>query len=535
MPVLGIRTLKRYRAEPTAFITEVLRNPETGQPFVLLPAEIEFLKHALRTGPNGRLLYPQLIYACPKKSGKTVFGAIFIITLIVLLGSRYAEAYSAANDYEQAQSRVFEMCRRIIEASPLLRSEAEILAHKITFPATGATITVLASDYASAAGGHPCVSVFDELWAYTSERSRRLWDELIPVPTKKISCRLVVSHAGFEGESVLLQELYQRGLAQPQVGPDLYAGDGLLMFWSHEPVAPWQDAAWLAEMHRDLRPHQFIRMVENQFTSGDTGFIDMNDFDRCVDPALTPPVADPKLPIFVGIDASVKHDSTAIVATTWDEESRKVGLVAHRIFQPSAKEPLDFEASIEETLRDLKQRFAIRKVLYDPYQIQATAQRLARAGIRIEEFPQSLPNITNASQNLYELISGHNITLYADRVIRLAMTRAIAVETARGWKIAKEKQAHKIDVVVALGMSALAAVQSAIKVPQEIPMVGCSWWSPSTGWVEPGRSAQIDTSRPGSASFRATPPPHYLSGGQGGDERWRQFTTPRYDRWSNRQ
>jgi hypothetical protein len=102
----------------------------------------------------------------------------------------------------------------------------------------------------------PCISVFDELWAYTSERSRRLWDELIPVPTKKISCRLVVTHAGFEGESVLLQELYQRGLQLPLVGPDLHAGDGMLMFWSHVPIAPWQDATWQAEMRRDLRPHQ---------------------------------------------------------------------------------------------------------------------------------------------------------------------------------------------------------------------------------------------------------------------------------------
>jgi hypothetical protein len=148
------RTLKRYRAEPVAFITEVLRNPETGRPFELLPAEIEFLRHALRTGTNGRLQCPQLIFACPKKSGKTVFGAIFMITVIMLFGSRYAEGYSAANDFEQAQSRVFEMCKRIIEASPLLKSEADILANKITFPATAATITVLASDYASAAGGH---------------------------------------------------------------------------------------------------------------------------------------------------------------------------------------------------------------------------------------------------------------------------------------------------------------------------------------------------------------------------------------------
>jgi hypothetical protein len=78
-------------------------------------------------------------------------------------------------------------------------------------------------------------SSFDELWGYTSERSRRLWDEMVPSPVRRISCRLVTTYAGFEGESTLLEELYKRGLAQEQIGIDLRAGDGLLMFWSHTP------------------------------------------------------------------------------------------------------------------------------------------------------------------------------------------------------------------------------------------------------------------------------------------------------------
>jgi hypothetical protein len=37
--------------------------------------------------------------------------------------------------------------------------------------------------------------------------------------------------------------------------------------------------------------------------------------------------------------------------------------------------------------------------------------------------------------------------------------RSIAVETGRGWRIAKEEASHKIDVVVALALAALAAVE----------------------------------------------------------------------------
>jgi hypothetical protein len=34
----------------------------------------------------------------------------------------------------------------------------------------------------------------------------------------------------------------------------------------------------------------------------------------------------------------------------------------------------------------------------------------------------------------------------------------VALEIARGWRIAKEKASHKIDVIVALAMAALAPV-----------------------------------------------------------------------------
>ena len=186
------RSLLRWRRNPVAFIERHLVNPETGKLFKLLEAEKQFLRLALTLGPDGRLLYPELVFGAIKKSGKSAFAALVVLIVLLLFGGPYAEAYCVANDYQQAQDRVFAVCCRIVEASPLLRGEARIGADKITFPATGATITALASDYAGIAGGHPVISVFDELWAYTSERARRMYDELVPVPTRKISCRLVV-------------------------------------------------------------------------------------------------------------------------------------------------------------------------------------------------------------------------------------------------------------------------------------------------------------------------------------------------------
>jgi len=376
---------------------------------------------------------------------------------VLLFGGSYAEAVCAANDYEQSVGRVFAAIKRIIDSSPLLRADAKITADKINV--AGAIITAIPSNYASAAGSNHVISVFDELWAYSHERLRRLFDELVPPPTRKIACRLTVTYAGFEGESTLLQELYKRGLSQPQVGPNLYAGDGILMFWSHDPVAPWQTTSWIAEMRRGLRLNQFLRMIENRFVTTENAFMDLATWDKCVDPKLGHVPRNPALSIWVGVDASIKHDSTAIVAVTWDEQTRQVRLVTHRIFQPTADEPLDFETTIERTLLDWHTRYFLRKIFFDPYQMQATAQRLTRAGLRIIEFPQTTANLTAASQNLFELIQEKSLVLYPADGMRLAMSHTVAIETPRGWRITKEKQSYKIDVIVALAMAACAAVQ----------------------------------------------------------------------------
>src|SRR5262249_26841142 len=180
---------------------------------------------------------------------------------------------------------------------------------------------------------------------------------------------------------------------------------------------------------------------ENRFVTSESNFIDMAWWDDCTAPQLGTALTNRWLPIYVGVDASVKHDSTAIVATTWDRKAQQVRLVFHRVFQPSADRPLDFEQTIEATILDLRKRFSLVQVLYDPYQMASSAQRLAKALVPMEEFPQSPANLTQASQNLYELIKGRNLLVYPDEGMRLAISRAVAVENPRGWRIAKERQA----------------------------------------------------------------------------------------------
>ena len=210
--------LVRWRASPIAFIEEMLHDPETGRPFVLLPAEVDFMRQAFSLDSNGRLAYPELVYGAIKKSGKTTCAALIVLVMVLLRSDgRFAEGYCIANDLEQAQSRVFTVIRRIVEASPLLRHGAKLTADRITFPALDASITAIASDAASAAGGNPTISCFDELWGYTSERSRRLWDEMITSPARKISCRLTTTYAGFRARACCWRSYTSAALRYPRL------------------------------------------------------------------------------------------------------------------------------------------------------------------------------------------------------------------------------------------------------------------------------------------------------------------------------
>lgn len=451
--------LRHWRKHPIAFIESVLVNPETLQPFDLLPAEHQFLEHAFRVGENGKLIYTEWVYSCPKKSGKTTFEALVVLTITLLYGGAFPEAYILANSLEQGRGRVFEIATRIVKCSPLLVDEAEITTDKISFPAFRATIQAVPSDAGSAAGSNAVIAAFDELWAYTSERARRLWDEMVPPPTRKIAARLTVTYAGFAGESVLLEELHRRGLQQPKIGEDLYAGDGLLMFWSHKPIAPWQDDHWLKSMRRE-RASAYQRQVLNEFASSSSQFIDLARWDACVRPGRGMTHAEPFTEVFVGVDASIKHDSTAICVTTFDRNTQMVRLLKHVVFQPTPDQPLDFEATVEAYLIDISRKFVIKTVSYDPYQLASVMQRLAKQGVPVKEFAQSSPNLTAASQNLFDLIQSQAIILYPDANMRLAVSRAVAIETPRGWRIGKQNSAFKIDVIVALAMSAYAAVQA---------------------------------------------------------------------------
>jgi phage terminase large subunit-like protein len=460
MPTTELRDrLERWKSNPISFIQEVLCDPETQRPFVLYREQIVFLREAFRLKPEGRMAHTELVFSAGKKSGKTGLAALIVIATAVLLAGQGGEIYCLANDLEQSASRVFRAVVQILEASPLLKDSVDVTTNRIVFRSTGTFIAAVANDYAGFSGSNPTLNVYDELAYYTSEGSRRLWDEGVSSPARRISFRLTVSTAGFDGEPSPLRDLYDRAMKSgTEIAPDLRRDGNFLCYWTHEMRAPWQTAAWVNEMRRTLRPSQFARLIRNEWVSSESTFIPLEEWDACVDPNLQPILAKTSMPVWAGLDLGLKHDSTALITCGWDGD--KIRIVHHQIFVPTGGETLDVESTAEAAVLSLRSRYALQAVFFDPWQALSLSQRLTRAGVNMVEWPQTTSNLSLMAGNLLELIKRQQIVCYSSDELRQAVAKTVAIEGSRGWRLGKAKASDRVDPVIALAMAALAAVQA---------------------------------------------------------------------------
>jgi hypothetical protein len=424
-----------------------------------------------RTGQLGLRL---LLWSEVKKSGKTFIAACLGIWWAATRTN--TEVLVVANDLDQAQGRVFKTMVALCRLNGLERAKyVKVKATELEF-ISGTTVTAIASEYAGAAGSRHSLVIFDELWAFGTERAVRLVEELTPPPTEENAWQLVVTYAGFTGESKLLETLYQRGLTGERIDRELevYRADDLLMFWSHQPRQPWQTPEYYASQRRSLRPNTYARIHENRWVSSESAFIPAEMWDACVVHTLSPMLTDDGRAIWGGLDiaganqhaTAKKNDGVGFAAVTWERDGR-LRLVAHRIW----KAPVDL-AAVERYLVEFDERFDLRGVLVDPFQAARSQAILRDAGVRIAELPQTSGNTTRMGETLYDLLKGKTLRLYADPELREQALATVAVESTRGMRIAKATASRKIDGISALAMACVAAVEAGPDSSMPLMVIG---------------------------------------------------------------
>jgi len=446
---------------------------DTKQPIQLAPHQADILRHVLTPGEDGRLLYDTVVYSAPKKSGKTTIGAL-VAEYFGLFVEPPNEIYMVSNSLEQSQGRSYKALRRSVELNPNLNGRVDAQNKVIHFD-NSSDITALSSDYAGAAGSNHGLTIWDELWAYLTEAAMRLWDELTPIPTKKISLRFVVTYAGFAKESKLLEGLYDKGkhgIPVPELEhidngegqPACTANGRTFVYWDHElkphPGLTISPDEYHEQQRADLRPLAYIRLHQNKFTSNESAFITPDQWAACFDPELRPLTPGDGRYLVLGADASTARDCTALVGVSYDHELRLIDVVYCRIWRPqpgiAGKPTIDLDATIKAEILRLSKVHNLAVCTYDPYQLHSIAMGLREQGINMLEMPQTAQR-TQADQGLYDAIIGRLIRHYGDPALTEHMTNAVAIESPRGFRLAKEKTSLKIDGAVALSMAASQA------------------------------------------------------------------------------
>ena len=447
-------SIARYLKDPHAFRREQVVLPN-GRPYddCEEPWQAALWGRYDATDGDGNPRHHINYWELARGHAKTVMSAMAALTAGLLEDQQ--EVYFFAGDEEQAAIGLT-MLTGMIRANASLASSFQIQKDRILVPSTGTVIRVMSSDAATAFGiggtAKGLLVVVDEFWVW---RSQMLWEAIIS-STGKVGENwrvLILSNAGIDGESKVAWSV--REACRSEANEAFY-------FWrSPGCVAGWISESWKPQQRALLTPGGYTRLIDNEWTSGESQFIELADWDALVGADLSPyPERDgERSTVFVGIDASKGAkkgaDTTAGVAVR--KEGELVRLVAHHIWKPTkAKGDIDLRKTVLPWLLDLKSRYRLR-VFFDPYNMSTVAQMGKEAGLRMEELTQTQGNQTAFTGVLVDLVRSQGLRVYRADDLREHTLNAVMVETSRGIRLAKEKSSKKIDAAVALAMACWGA------------------------------------------------------------------------------
>jgi phage terminase large subunit-like protein len=430
----------------------VLKGFRSGEPLVFTNWQKWLLRSLYeRDDVTGRLRYRRALIGLPRKQGKSLMmSAVGVYGMIA--GESGSEVYAVANDRQQARI-IFNEAKQQIVNSPLLSAESKVYRDAIEMPRFGSVFRVLSSDFKGQAGLNPSLVLFDELWG---QNNSDLYDQMTLGSGARIEPLTVsITTAGYDLDS-LAGKLYQYGkqVASGEVDDDQFG------FWWWE--APedckvddrkaWQvsnpnlaegllDPEDLAVAVKQTSEMGMRRWRLNQWVRSQESWLPVGAWEQCVSDAPL----DRELPVWVGIDMALKHDTIA-VCIAQPQADRVV--VRAKIWQPEL-EGVDV-ADVEHYLRQVHSEYEVREFAFDPAYFQRSAEALSDDGLPMVEFPQSGARMIPACGNAYEMIVNRKIAhdgspTFTDQVLSAAQRM-----TDTGWRLSKGKSKRKIDACIAM-------------------------------------------------------------------------------------
>jgi phage terminase large subunit-like protein len=289
--------------------------------------------------------------------------------------------------------------------------------YKATVNHSGAALRIMSADGASAFGLTPHMVIVDEFAQWpTTPGPRRLWQAILSAVPKVSGARLVIlTTAGDPAHPA------HKVLVDAKSSPR----------WRvHEvpgPV-PWISAEALAEQQRLLPESQYRRLHLNQWVTAEDSLVDGEDLAACV--ALDGPV-DPRPGVAyrIGVDLGLKNDRTAVAVC----HLGGVAVVLDRllVFQGTRRHPVRLD-DVEEAVFEAARRYNGARVHLDPWQAVGLGQRLARRGVRVDEYTFSAQSVGRLASTLFRLLRDRHVALPDDEALLDELANVRLRETSPG-------------------------------------------------------------------------------------------------------
>jgi hypothetical protein len=524
-----------YTRDMVAFMRDLF--PVEGQygPIPVIPPFLERWVYAAFPMPDGLPSARNVLDARTKKQGKSALAAG--VASYIATRQKHAEVVIAAADKEQAKDRVLRSVKYAFENGPLGRY-ARVYKDVIELD-NGSLIQAVPMDWRGAAGGNYAAVIFDELHVYTLTQHERIFGELVIPPTQPNGVRWIASYAGYLGESVLLKELWDSGLAGERLDAELpiyrNTDASLLALIDTGPASwrmPWTQGEagrrYLAEAERSTRPNTYRRLWLNEWVSSESQFVDPAHWNACRDAALRPLQPRDSRRLVLAADASTTGDLTALVGVAYDADRERVEVLYSRVWKPiqgtlrGGKPTVDLEATLGVAVRELWEGgYQILALAADPYQLHAMLLAWEKLGLPVLEFPQGAKRV-EADQGLYTAIVSESLAHYGDPELSEHVLNALAVETTRGFRLAKEKSSLKIDAAVALSMAHHTALELGNQPTfRDLEGAGGTLQGFVTRWEGIGGEEKEVAGTGSTHLMRVTPPQFEESESPAGGRRWR--------------
>ncbi|MCG3778039.1 MAG: hypothetical protein JW388_0745 [Nitrospira sp.] len=475
------------------------------EPFELLPHSRRLIANLIGwKRPDGRRMYRKAFASMGRKQAKTQTAAALVLCEFFLGREAKQEIYMAATDVEQAAICFGAVYDMIVSAPALLAlCDVTLSKRQIVHKETGSIIRVLSSDGKRKHGFNPSMVVFDELHAWGTAQQELYAALTTGSKSRKEPLRVIITTAGSDRESICYREYeYAKRLLAGEIEDSSY----FPMIYEVPPEADWTDKAlWplalplLSSGHHSLADYeedfvqaqanpslqnQFRRLYTNQWTSSETQWIPIQEWDAC---EADEPINMEELrsyPCYGGLDLASVRDLTAF-ALCWpvgekvyyrvwaylpEEDlagrSKRDGVPydqwardGHVILTPG--NTTDWRYVVNH-IKGLSDKLSVKSIAFDRAGARDTAAELSDYGIEVVDFGQGFLSMSPAAKRMEKLIYDRAAQHDGNPLMRWNMDCcSVASDPAGNIKPVKPerlKNSKRIDCVVAAVMATGIAV-----------------------------------------------------------------------------